>query len=137
MRCREIGGSVPDILLLIPSQYLSVRSNEIRYIMQLLLLPFFVLIRLHDCARYNAYLQLLGQLFILVQVFFPLRADFSEFRVFGRPICEVIFRKDGELGAAHGSAPYEIGGFGIIEIGLERLLMGWMSGRMPLVKKSG
>ena len=137
MRCREIGGSVPDILLLIPSQYLSVRANEIGYIMQLLLPPFFMLIRLHDCARYNAYLQLLGQLFILVQVFFPLRADFSEFRVFGRPICEVVFWKNGELGAAHGSAHYEVGGFGIVEIGLERLLMGWMSGRMPLVKKSG
>ena len=137
MRCRGVVGSVPDILLLIPSQYLPIRSNEIRYIMQLLLSPFFVLIRLHDCARYNAYLQLLGQLFILVQVFFPLRADFSELGVFGRPICEVIFWKDGELGAAHGSARYEVGGFGIVEIGLERLLMGWMSGRMSLVEKSG
>ena len=137
MRCRGVGRNVPDILLLIPSQYLSVRANKIRYIMQLLIRPFFMLIRLHNCARYNAYLQLLGQLFILVQVFFPLRADFSEFRVFGRPICKVIFWKDGELGAAHGSSHYVVGGFGIVEIGLERLLTGWMSGRMPPVEESG
>ena len=130
-----MGLSVPDILLLIPSQYLSVIANEIRYIMQLLLPAFFMLICLHDCARYNTYLQLLGQLFVHVQVFLPLRADFSEFRVFGRPICEVVFWKDGELGAAHGSAHYEVGGFGIVEIGLERLLTGWMSG--PLVEGSG
>lgn len=100
-----------------------------------------MLIRLHDCARYNAYLQLLGQLFILVQIFLPLRANLSELGVFGRPIYEVVFWKDGELGATHGSAHYEIGGFGIVEIGLKRLLTGWMSGwmsgRMPLVEESG
>ena len=105
--------------------------------MQLLLPPFFMLICLHDCAGYNTYLQLLGQLFILVQVFLPLRADFSEFRVFGCPICEVVFWKDGQLGAAHGSAHDEVGGFGVVEIGLERLLTGWMSGRMLLVEESG
>ena len=137
MRYRDVGVSVPDILLLIPSQYLSVIANEIRYIMQLLLVPFFMLICLHDCARYNTYLQLLGQLFIHVQVFLPLRADFPEFRVFGRPICEVVFWKDGELGAAHGSARYEVGGFGEVEIGFEWLLTWWMSGRMPMVEESG
>ena len=137
MKCREVGGGVPDILLLISSQYLSVIANEIRYVMQLLLSPFFMLICLHDCAGYNTYLQLFSQLFILVQVFLPLRADFSEFGVFGRPICEVVFWKDGQLGAAHGSAHYEVGGFGIVEIGLQRLLTGWMSGRMPLVEESG
>ena len=137
MRCRGVGRNVPDILLLISSQYLSVRANEIRYIMQLLLGPFFMLIRLHDCARYNTYFQFLGQLFILVQVYFPLRADFSKFRVFGRPICEMVLWKDSELGAAHGSAFYIFGGFGIVEIGLERLLMGAMSGRMPLVGEEG
>ena len=124
MRCRGVGREVPDILLLISSQYLSVRANEIRYIMQLLLCPFFMLIRLHDCARYNAYLQFSGQLSIFVQVFLPLRADFSEFRVFGRPICEMVLWKDSELGAAHSSAYYVVGGFGIVEIGLERLLRG-------------
>ena len=62
-----------------------------------------------------------------------MRADFFEFRVFGRPICEMVFWKDGELGAAYGSALDVVGGFGIVEIGLERLLMGGMSGRMSLV----
>ena len=53
-----------------------------------------------------------------------MRADFSKSRVFGRPVCEVIFWKDSELGAARGSAHDVLGGFGIVEIGLERLLMG-------------
>ena len=96
-----------------------------------------MLVRLHNCARYNTYLQLLGQLFIHVQIFLPLRTDFSELRVFRRPICEVVFWKDGELGTAQGSARYEVGGFGEVDIGLEGLLTGWMSGRMPLVEESG
>ncbi len=133
----RLGCSVPDILLLIPSQYLSVIADEIRYIMQLLLPPFFMLIRLHDCARDNTYLQLLGQLFIHVQIPLPLRADFSESGVFGRPICKVIFWKDGELGAAQGSARYEVGGFGKVEIRFEGLLAGRMSGRMLLMEESG
>ena len=56
----DAGGSEPDILLLILSQYLSVIINEIRYIMQLFLPRFFILISSHDCARYNAEIQRLG-----------------------------------------------------------------------------
>lgn len=105
--------------------------------MQLLLSTFFMLICLHDCTRYNTYPQLLGQFFVPVQIILPLRADLSELRVFGRPICEVVFWKDGEMGAVLGSSRYIIGGFVVVELGFEGLLTGWMSGQMPLVEESG
>ena len=116
------GDSVPDILLLIPSQYFTLMVNEIRYIMQLLLTPFFMLICLHDCARHNTYRQLLGQLSIPVQIVLPLRADLSELRVIGCPICEVVFWKDGEMGALLFSSPYVVGGFVVVELRFEGLL---------------
>ena len=111
--------------------------NEIRYVMQLLLPLFFILICLHDRARHDTYSQLLGQLFIPVQIVLPSRADLSELWVFGRPICEVVFWKDGEMGALLGSSCYVVGGFVEIELGFERLLKQWRSGRMLLVEESG
>ena len=136
-RGREVGSSVPDILLLIPSQYFSLVVNEIRYVMQLLLPAFFMLICLHDCAWYDTYCQLLGQLFIPVQIVLPSRADLSELRVFGSPICEVVFWKDGEMGALLFSSRYVVGGFVVVELRFKGLLTEWRSGRMPLVEGSG
>ena len=130
-------GSEPDILLLIPSQYISVIVNEIRYIMQLFLPGLFILISLHDRARYNTELQRLGQRSISVQIVLPSRADLSEPRIFGRPICEVVFWKNGKLGAVLGSSRYVVGGFVIVELWFEGLLTGWRSGWMPLVEESG
>lgn len=130
-------GGEPDILLLIPSQYISFVVNEIRYIMQLFLPRFFILISLHDCARYNTDLQLLGQLYIPVQIVLPSRADLSELRVFGHPICEMVFWKDGKMGAVLGSSRYVVDGFVVVELWFEGLLTGWRSGWMPLVEESG
>lgn len=82
-----------------------------------LLLP----VRFHNRPRHDAYLELLCQLLISVQVVFPLLAEGHELRVLGHPVCEVVFGEDGEVSALSSGASYEVGGSGEIVGGVEGL----------------
>ena len=89
---------LPKILFLVPPQNLTLVVNEISNIMQLILPRLCILLCFYYCPRHNAYIKLFGQLLIFVQIIVPLPAEGDEFRVFGHPICEMIFRENCELG---------------------------------------
>ena len=90
---------IPEVLLLIPGQYLPLIINEVSNIMQLVLPRLSILMHFHNRPRHNAYLELFRQLLISVQVIVPLRTEGEEFGVFGHPIREMVFGQDGEVGA--------------------------------------
>ena len=90
---------IPEVLLLIPPQYLPIIPNKVRYINQPILLRLRILLSLHNSPGYDTYIMLLGQGPILVEIRLPLIADVAEARVVGYPVCEMVFGEDSELGA--------------------------------------
>lgn len=90
---------IPKVLFLISAQYLPFVVNKISNIEQLILLSLSIPICFHYCTRHNTYSELLCQLLISVQIFVPLRTEEKELRVFGHPVCKMVFGKDSEVGA--------------------------------------
>ena len=90
---------IPEVLFLIPAQYLPLIINEIGDIEQLVLPRLFVLMRFHNRPRHYAYLEFLCQLLVPNQIILPLPAEGRELRIFGHPIREMIFGENGEVGA--------------------------------------
>lgn len=90
---------IPEVLFLVPAQYLPLVINKISNIMQLVLPRLSILTCFHYCPGHYTYLELFCQLLILVQIIVPLPAKGEELRIFGHPVCEMILGKDGELGA--------------------------------------
>ena len=88
---------IPEVLLLIPAQYLPLIINEISNIMQLVFTRLSLHMCFHDCPRHYAYSELFCQLLISVQIILPLLAKGRELRVFGHPIREMVFRENGEV----------------------------------------
>ena len=90
---------IPEVLFLIPAQYLSRIINEIGDIKQLALHRQILHMRYHHHTQHNPYLEFLCQLLVPDQIILPLLAEGRELRVFGHPIREMIFGEDGEVGA--------------------------------------
>ena len=90
---------IPEVLFLIPAQYLPLITNEIGNIKQLGLPRLFLDMRFHNRPRHYAYLEFLCQLLVSNQIIFPLPAEGRELRVFRHPIREMIFGENGEVGA--------------------------------------
>ena len=90
---------IPEVLFLIPSQYFTLIINEISNVMQLILPGHFILMCFHYRARHYAYFELFCQLLISVQIIVPLLAKGKKLRVFGHPVCEMIFGENSEVGA--------------------------------------
>ena len=89
---------LPKILFLIPPQDLTLVVNEVSNIMQLFLSRLCILLCFYYRPRHNADIKLFGQLLVFVQIIIPLPAEGGELRVFGYPICEMIFWENCELG---------------------------------------
>ena len=64
---------------------------------------------------------LLGERSVLVEVGFPVATERREGLVVREPVCEVVFREDGEVSAALGGGGNEGGGFGVVVFGGEGL----------------
>lgn len=112
---------IPEVLFLIPAKYLPLIINEISNIVQLVLPRLLILKCFHYRPRHNAYFELFCQLLISVQKIVPLRTEGKESRVFRHPVCEMIFREDGEVGTFRSGGSYEVGRFGKIVRGVEGL----------------
>ena len=91
---------IPEVLFLIPAQYLPLIINEIGDIMQLVLPRLFLHMRFNNRPRHDAYLEFLCQLLVSKEIILPLLAEGRELRVLGHPIREMIFGENGELGAS-------------------------------------
>ena len=105
---------IPEVLFLIPAKYLPLIINEISNIVELVLPRLLILECFHYRPRHNAYFELFCQLLISVQKIVPLRTEGKESRVFGHPVCEMIFGEDGEVGTFRSGGSYEVGRFGEI-----------------------
>ena len=90
---------IPEVLLLVPAQYLPLVINEISNVMQLVLPRVSIFMRFHYCPRHYTYLELFCQLSISVQITVPLRAEREELRILWHPIREMILGKDSEVDA--------------------------------------
>ena len=112
---------LPKILFLVPPQDLTLVVNEVSNVMQLILPRLYILLCFYYRPRHNADIKLFGQLLIFVQIIVPLPAERDELRVFGHPICEMIFRKNCELGPVRRGGSYEFGGSGEVVEGFEGL----------------
>ena len=88
---------IPEVLLSIPAQYLPLIIDKISNIMQLVFPRLCLHMCFHYCARHDAYPELFGQLLIFVQISLPLLAKGQELMVFGHPVCEMVFRENGEV----------------------------------------
>ncbi len=116
-----MSAGVPEVLFLVPPQYLSRCINKVGNIVQLILPRFRILMRFHYRPRHYAYIELFCQLLIFVQILVPLPAEREELRVFGHPIGEMVFGENGEVGAFGSGGSYELGGSGEVVGGVERL----------------
>ena len=80
--------------------------------MQLLFSGVFVFVCLDYSSRHYAYLLLLSQFLIPLQVGFPCCAQLREGRIFRYPVGQVVLWEDGETSALPSGGGYESGSFG-------------------------
>lgn len=120
-RMLDGGIGIPEVLFLIPPQYLPFIVNEVCHVMQLFLPRPFILMCFHYCPRHNAYFERFCQLLISVQIIIPLLTQRKEFRVFRHPVGEVVFGEHGEAGIVCSRDSYEVGGSGEVVGGIEGL----------------
>ena len=91
-------GGIPEVLFLIPAQYLALIIDEIGNVMQLVLPRLLLHMRFHNRARHYAYLEFLCQPLVSQHVIAPSLADGQELRVLGHPVREMVFGEDDEVG---------------------------------------
>ena len=112
---------VPEVLFLIPAQYLPFITNEIGNIMQLILSRLFLHMRFHNSPWHYTNFEFLCQLLVSNQIILPLLAKERELRIFRHPIREMIFGENGELSAFCSSGSYEVGCVGDVVGGVKGL----------------
>ena len=112
---------IPEVLLLIPSQYLPFVIDEVSNIVQLILPGLSILVSFHYRPGDYAYLKLFGQLLVPAQIIAPLLAEGGEPRIFGHPVCQMVFGQDGEMSVFRCGGSDEVGGSGEVVGGVEGL----------------
>lgn len=68
----------------------------------------------NDCARDNGNGKLFCKGLVFLEVRLPLIALGEPGWILGKPVIQVIFRQESEVGAARGSGTDELTGFGIV-----------------------
>ena len=84
---------VPEVLLLVLTQYLPPIVDEISDIVEI------VTMLLDDGAGYDADVEFLGESAVGVEVRLGLSAEVDEIWIVGEPVGEVVFRENGEVNA--------------------------------------